>query len=317
MNATAELETPLPPIADHAPATRALAPLSIKATVLAQFTATETDLRALAAKYANVAFNVSTPKGLAEAKAARLELREQGRYLVERAEKRIKGEVNELKAAMSAEVERLVAIVRPHEDAVHAQIVAREEAIAAEKAEAERKAAEAARLEAERRQRLEDGISTIAGYVTKASGKTAAQIAGGLDFVRGLVIDQEHWKDYTERATAALAATLTALEAMHAAQVKAEADAAELEALRAERAERQRREEAASAQAAAETRQRAEVEAAATAAAEAERAARIEAEVAAMLAAMPQPPATPNTTSGAAPQQAPEQPIPEADACAD
>ena len=160
-----------------APAT-AIAPLSIKATVLAQFSATETSLRALAEKYRAVAFDVSTPKGMNEAKAARLDLRENGRFMVERAEKKIKAEVNDLKATMSAEVDRLVSIVRPTEDAIDGQIKAREEQIAAEKAEAERRAAEALRLEAERKQRHEDGIATLAGYVDKARGKTAAQIMG-------------------------------------------------------------------------------------------------------------------------------------------
>lgn len=234
-------ELSFPEILD-APTAVATVPASLKSTVLSQFTATETSLVALAAKYAHVAYAVQTPKGLTEAKAARHDLRENGRFLVERAEKRIKAEVNDLKKTVADEVERLVAIVRPAEDAIDAQIKAREEQIAAEKAEAERKAAEVARLEAERRQRLEDGIATLAGYVGKAEGKTAAQIAGGLDFVRGIRIDADHWQEYTERAEATLAATLQRLDAMHAAQVQAEKDAAELAALRAERAARLKRE---------------------------------------------------------------------------
>lgn len=237
MNNIAFPELDAPP-----PVTTAIAPLSIKSTVLAQFTGTETALRALAEKYRAVAFDVSTPKGMGEAKAARHDLRENGRFLVERAEKKIKAEVNDLKATMSAEVDRLVAIVRPTEDAIDGQIKAREEAIAAEKAEAERKAAEAARIEAERRQRHEDGIATLAGYVAKASGKTAAQIMGGIDFVRKIEIDPGHWQEYAERAQQTLDATLTTLTGMHAAAVQAERDAAELAALRAEKAARDERE---------------------------------------------------------------------------
>jgi len=220
----------------------ALAPLSIKDTVLAQFADAERTVTALAEKYKRVAYDCTTTKGMADAKAARLDLRENGRYAVQRAEAKVKGEVNDLKRIMAGEVERLVGIVRPVEDAIDQQIKAREERIAAEKAERERQAAEAARIEAERRQRLEDGIATLAGYVQKAQGKTAAEMARGIAFVEGIRIDPEHWQEYTERASGTLAGTLQALRTMHANQVKAEADAAELEALRREKAEREAKE---------------------------------------------------------------------------
>lgn len=222
----------------------ALAPQSIKDTVLAQFADAERTVTALAEKYKRVAYDCATSKGMADAKAARLDLRENGRYAVQRAEAKVKGEVNDLKRIMAGEVERLVGIVRPVEDAIDQQIKAREEQLAAEKAERERQAAEAARIEAERRQRLEDGIATLAGYVQKAQGKTADAMAAGIAFVEKIVIDPEHWQEYTGRATATLEATLQALRAMHATQAKAEADAAELEALRREKAEREARERA-------------------------------------------------------------------------
>ena len=220
----------------------ALAPLSIKDTVLAQFADAERTVTALAEKYKRVAYDCTTTKGMNDAKAARLDLRENGRYAVQRAEAKVKGEVNDLKRIMAGEVERLVGIVRPVEDAIDQQIKAREEQIAAEKAERERQAAEAARIEAERRQRLEDGIATLAGYVQKAQGKTADAMAAGIAFVKGIRIDPAHWQEYTDRATATLEATLQALRTMHATQAKAEADAAELEALRREKAEREARE---------------------------------------------------------------------------
>lgn len=212
-------------------------PATLKASVLAQFCAVETDLLALAERYRAVAYDVQTGKGLAAAKAARHELRERGRFLVQRAETKIKTEVNDLKKTVADEVERLVAIVRPVEDAIDAQIKAREDQIAAEKAEAERKAAEAARLEAERRQRHEAGLATLAGYAQRARGKTAAQMATGIAVVEQIQVDPEHWQEYAERAAATLSATLATLRDMHAAQAKAEDEAAELE--------RQRREQAA------------------------------------------------------------------------
>ena len=215
MNDTLEF----PPI--EAPSA-ALAPASIKSAVLAQFADAERTVTALADKYRRVAYDCTTTAGMAAAKAARMDLRENGRYAVQRAESRVKTEVNDLKRVMADEVARIVEIVRPVEEAIDQQIKAREEQVAAEKAERERQAAEAARLEAERRQRLEDGITTLEGYVTKAKGWTAAKMAEGIAFVDRIVIEPAHWQEYTERAAVTLAKTRETLRAMHAAQVKAE-----------------------------------------------------------------------------------------------
>lgn len=238
MNDTLEF----PPI--EAPAAT-LAPASIKSAVLAQFADAERTVRSLADKYSRVAYDCTTPKGMADAKAARMDLRENGRYAVQRAESRVKTEVNDLKRVMADEVERIVGIVRPVEDAIDQQIKAEEARKEAERQERERLAAEAARIEAERRQRMEDGISTLAAYVAKAKGATAEKMAAGIAFVEKIVIDPAYWQEYTERAATTLADTLQTLREMHAAQIKAEADAAELEALRREKAERDARERAA------------------------------------------------------------------------
>lgn len=232
MNDTIEF----PPI--EAPAAN-LAPASIKSAVLAQFADAERTVTALADKYRRVAFDCTTARGMADAKAARMDLRENGRYAVQRAESRVKADVNDLKRVMADEVERIVGIVRPVEDAIDQQIKAREEQVAAEKAERDRKAAEEARIEAERQQRHEDGIATLAGYVGKAKGWSAERMANGIAFVEKIQIDPAHWQEYTERAAKTLAETLEALRTMHAAQVKAEAEAAELAALRAEKAARE------------------------------------------------------------------------------
>lgn len=252
--------TDFPPIIEDA-GTLAVPVVSIKSAVLAQFADAEKTVTALAEKYRSVAYDCTTTKGMADAKAARLDLRENGRYAVQRAEAKVKTEVNDLKRVMAGEVDRLVAIVRPVEDAIDGQIKAREEQLAAEKAERERQAAEAARIEAERRQRLEDGITTLAGYVGKAKGKTAAEIVRGIAFVEGIRIEADHWQEYTERAQAQKGATLVALRELYAATVKAEADAAELEALRREKAEREAREAAERAEQERLAREHAELEA--------------------------------------------------------
>ena len=62
---------------------------TLKATALASFVPIEAHMRTLAARYGNVAYTVTTPKGMKEAKAARLVLREEGRYAVRRLVKRL------------------------------------------------------------------------------------------------------------------------------------------------------------------------------------------------------------------------------------
>ena len=57
-------------------------PPSIKATVLAQFKTAAVGIVALATKYANVAYDCSTTKGMADAVAARRDLRENGRLFL-------------------------------------------------------------------------------------------------------------------------------------------------------------------------------------------------------------------------------------------
>jgi hypothetical protein len=218
------------------PMPAAVAPLSIKETVLQQFRATEPGLIALADKYRRVAFDCSTTKGLDQAKTARLELREQGRYAVQRAEKRIKTEVNDLKATMAEEAARLIAIIEPVEAHVDGQIKAREEQLAAEKAERERIAAEAAaaaaKAEAERKARHEAGIAKIRSYVAQAAGRTASQIEAGIRYVQSVQIGPE-WEEYSAQAQAELDATLGALRTLHAdtlAREEREAEAARVAA---------------------------------------------------------------------------------------
>jgi hypothetical protein len=259
---TAELE--FPPIADvPAAATTALAkpapvePATLKSTVLAQFAQAEAELTTLAAKYANVAYDVSKPRGMKEAKAARLELRE-GRYAIANAEKRIKAEVNDLKRVMSDEVERLSAIVKPAEDAIHAQIEAEEKRIEAER---QRKAAE----EAARRERLQAGVAKIYGYVKQAQGLPAERVALAVAYVEGLTFSPDDWQEFHSQAVEAQAEALTHLRNMHAQAVEAERIRAENERLQAELAAARAVAEAQRIQQEAEERQRLEREAAARA----------------------------------------------------
>lgn len=220
----------------------ALAPLSIKETVLAQFKEAEGTLQALADRYRNVVYDVKTPKGMKEAIAARADLRDNGRLFLTRAETRIKGEVNDLKRVMATEVERLVAIVKPAEDAVDQQIKAEEQRKAAEKAERER-------IEAERIAKHRANIDKLKGYVERAKGQPIPAIEKAIEVLSGFPIGPEY-EEFEDEAKSARDGTVNAMRAMveaereriqkeqEAARVAAELAAAkaELEAMRKQKA---------------------------------------------------------------------------------
>jgi hypothetical protein len=200
--------------------TTALAVVSVKDAALAKFSQTERDLRALAQRYADVAFDVSNPKGLKEAKAARTELRE-GRFAVQRIEQATKDELNGLKKDLKEHADRLVAIVRPTEEAVHAQVEAREAEIAAEK-----------QREEDRKQRHTENLQRIAGYGDRAIGQPVDKLEAAITYVEGIGVSEAAFEEYAAAAATAKEGTLgklrAALEkAREDARVRAENEARE------------------------------------------------------------------------------------------
>ena len=192
--------------AELAPVTPAdvLAPLSIKDTVLAQFKEAEASLVTMADRYRNVAYDVSTTKGMKEAIAARADLRDNGRLLITRAQKRVKDEVNDLKKVMSDEADRLVAIVKPVEDAVDAQIKAEEQRKADEKAKREQD-------EAERKAKHRDNLAKLDSYVNRAVGQPIDAIERAISVLEGLELGAD-WEEFLEAAQAARANTIAGLK---------------------------------------------------------------------------------------------------------
>lgn len=224
--AQSEAQPPSPPTA-VATAVRAVA--TIRQAALARFTATESHLLDMAARFKDAKWDVSTTKGLEAARADRNEMREQGRYVVQRVVEATKKELNALKTDVDTEGDRLIAIIEPAEAAVDKVIKDREAEVKAEK---ERKA-EKARKEAEAKAALQAEIDVILGYVEKARGKTASAIAAGQAYVDKLTIDEARFGDLAATAKDALARVREDLKALHAAAVAAEAKAAEdAEALR-------------------------------------------------------------------------------------
>lgn len=235
MNDTLELEpivsaapAPVAPLTPTAAAARAV--MTVREAALARFTATEIHLTDMATRYKNVAWDCSTPKAMAATKAARLEMREEGRYVIQRLVESTKKELNDLKKDMEAEGERLIAILQPHEEAADTAIKAQEK-LDEEAAEQKRKAVANA---AARVAGFEAKLNTIKGYPALAEGKPSATIAAGIKYVQGLDVSSETWVEFTPRAVAAKEETLKALDALHlkaladelAAQKQAEALAA-------------------------------------------------------------------------------------------
>lgn len=184
----------------------AIKPMSIKDTVLAQFKDTEAGLMAMAEKYRNVVFNVVESKGMAEAKAARADLRDNGRRMLTRTEASVKADVNELKQVMGDEVARLVAIVKPVEDAIDAQIKAEETRKAEEKAKRDKE--EADRVAAHR-----DNIEQLKAYVDKAEGQPVEVIEKAIAVLGDMTFGPE-WEEFAKEAEAACLATVQRLFAM-------------------------------------------------------------------------------------------------------
>lgn len=207
--------------------------LTLKQTVIASFATIRIHCTALAAKYRGVAYDLATPKGLKDAKAARLELREEGRYAVQRLQDRLKAEANDLKRVVDDEAAQAVAVLKPVEDKLDADIKAREKEVAEAKAAAERK-------EAERVAGHQAAIAKIRAYLTHAQqpGMTSARISAGMDLLRDWAIGPE----FEEFAVPAANAQCETLEAMRVLrdEVLAREQAAQRAAEEAARIEAQR-----------------------------------------------------------------------------
>lgn len=183
-------------------------------------------MTALAAKYHNVAYDMTTTKGAKAARDARLELRESGRFAIQRLRDQTKGQLNDCKTVIETEATRLIAIVEPAEVAIDKQIKAHEQKLADEKAAKEK-------TEAARVQKHTDAIATIAGYSDKARGLAVERIEAGIAYVRGIDVSAAVFEEFAERAAGEKAATISRLEQM--AADRRTADAAEAQRVENER----------------------------------------------------------------------------------
>jgi hypothetical protein len=194
--------------------------LTVKQAVLALFGPMERDLRALSERYRDVAFDVSTPKGLKAAKDARHDMRENGRYAVQRVRDQAKKALNDGKAAAELEAERLIGVVKPREDEIDHLIEQREKELEAER---EREAA--------RKQKHLDAIAQIRCYASEAQAKapSAAGLEVGIGYVDALDVSEARFEEFADGAAVAKAETLQVLRTLHARALENERAQAEAE----------------------------------------------------------------------------------------
>lgn len=191
-------------------------PATLKDTALASFTPIESHMRTLAARYRDVAYDVTTPKGMKDAKAARLVLREEGRFAVQRLVQRLKDEANDLKRVVEARATEVIALTKPVEDAIHQQIEAEEARVAAEKAER-------ARIEA-----LQAKLAALSNWIERcrAPGMTAERIHTGIHALTELELAPEDWQEFHARALARKDEVLEVMRELHRQAVAREQEAA-------------------------------------------------------------------------------------------
>ena len=201
--------------------------LSISDAALRPLRAIEKDLRALSERYRDVAFETCTSAGLAAAKAARLDLRENGRYAVQRATEAFKAEANAAKRAVEAEADRLIGITKPREDEIDALVKAREEELAAEKAERER-------IEAQRIAGHRARIDKLRSYIAQAAGKTSEQIGKAAQAVADLSITRDLCEEFEAETLLVRAEVFSSLEVLRDEAKAREDAAARVEAQRIE-----------------------------------------------------------------------------------
>ena len=211
-------------------------------TKIVEYSATAAGLAELQHRFRGVVFDVSTTKGLGEAKAARYELVKL-RSGLESKRREIKAPALERSRLIDSEANRINAFIAELEVPVDEQI----------KAEEQRKEAEKqARIDAEvsRVQSIRDDIASIAGIAVRSVGLPSTEVEKKIKLVVAIEIGPK-FAEFAEEAKTTHAQTLTTLRELHLAAIDSEAkarqlaaDQADLERLRKEDAERKRVEEA-------------------------------------------------------------------------
>lgn len=170
--------------------------------------------RALAEQYRNVAFDVTTTKGMDEAKKARLALREEVRYPLQKLKDARSKILGTMQRQANASADELIEEVKRAEAPIDEQITAEETRKENEKAE--RDAAEQ-----RRRQAHIDAITAIARIPTEAVGMTSAELREKIVAAEGIMVD-EGYEEFKGQATQAKDETIRQLNGLLMAAVEEE-----------------------------------------------------------------------------------------------
>lgn len=234
---------------------------------LTEFDKVAAGLADLKAKYGNVVYAVGTAPGMAEAKAARLDIRAP-RYAVDRVLKATKEPLNAIKKELDDRAGQITAALLEIETPIHEQIRAEEDRKAAEKAERDR-------IAAEQKLKIDTAINWMRDHAILAVGASADDIAKLITSLNNVEVTLDSFADRAGEAEQCRLMTLGIVNGLHTAVLAQEAAAAQVEAARIQ-LEQERAEQA---RAAAE-QARIASEAAAAAAAEAAAKAKAEADAA-------------------------------------
>ena len=195
-------------------------------TEITEYTKTEAALAELRVKYKDAVFDVTTAKGMAEAKVARAELRTL-RTDLEKERVRIKEPALTRCRLIDSEAKRITVELTALEDPIDATI----------KAEENRKEQERLRKVEEERQRVQkinDAIDAIRNVPASLIGKPAIIIKGQLAKLKEQPIDPDFFAEQFRQAEDAHAAAVAKVQEMLQAAVDAEAEAARVKAEREE-----------------------------------------------------------------------------------
>lgn len=187
---------------------------------IAEYSGVAAAMASIEAKYAGRVYDVLTREGMADAKAARREIRE-ARTGLERLRKEIKAPAWKRCQLIDSEAKEITKRLSAIEDPIDAIIKAEEQRAANEKAEAERK--EALRV-ATIRERIE------AFNVMPPWGSNSEQISARLREVNDIPVD-DTFAEFTEAAAIAKAQAITRLSTLAEEARMLEAEQAKLKAL--------------------------------------------------------------------------------------
>jgi len=180
------------PAAADAPAIVQELALQTVTNQVAEFNTIEAGLAELAKRYQGVAYDVSTTKGMDEAKQARMAIREV-RYKAQNLLTATKKPLNDIKAQVDELAKRIIARIEAIEEPIDKQIKAEEQRKADEKAARER-------AEAEARAKVQALIDAIREFLVRASGGTYQEIAELSRELKELDISLELYGDRTGEA---------------------------------------------------------------------------------------------------------------------